>query len=184
LLPNNVKVYPNFVPADVCDAAIVFIKENKEKGLFKKANLNCYHYTNNVNDMSAKLINTQASRVLVEYLGELPSPLWITDQLFSLYCAGSSLSEHRDTDTLYAKVLPYNLYTFVLYFNDDFEGGEIYFSEFDFTVKPEKGTAVMFPGTNLHEVKEITQGERYSFTGGFTDNPKVHLFDYPFPSQN
>lgn len=51
----------------------------------------------------------------------------------------------------------------VLYYNDDFEGGELTFPNCDVSIKPKPGMLVMFPCTELygHGVKEILSGERY-----------------------
>ena len=51
----------------------------------------------------------------------------------------------------------------VLYYNDDFDGGEITFPSTDISIKPKPGMLVMFPCTEFygHGVKEILSGERY-----------------------
>ena len=58
-------------------------------------------------------------------------------------------------------------YSALLYlstYNKDFFGGEIIFPQHDLTIFPEKGTLVFFRGDldHIHEVKEITSGERYA----------------------
>ncbi len=52
----------------------------------------------------------------------------------------------------------------LLYLNDDFEGGEIYFSNQELTLTPETGMLVLFPSNFLfpHLVKPVTAGWRYS----------------------
>ena len=52
--------------------------------------------------------------------------------------------------------------TALLYLNDNYEGGT--FRVADKTVYPERGSAVIFPSNFMfpHEVKEITNGERWS----------------------
>lgn len=51
----------------------------------------------------------------------------------------------------------------VLYFNDDFDGGEIYFPKFDIRIKPEPGMLVGFPASHhyLHGVAKVENGNRY-----------------------
>ena len=51
----------------------------------------------------------------------------------------------------------------VIYLNDDYEGGEIYFRNQGLTIKPTKNSLVMFPPTEnyLHESKPITSGTKY-----------------------
>ncbi len=56
---------------------------------------------------------------------------------------------------------------FIVYFNDDFTGGEIVYTNKNITVKPEPGMLLVHPGTEEYEhgVKAVTSGERYILTG-------------------
>ena len=51
----------------------------------------------------------------------------------------------------------------VLYLNDDYEGGELYFPLFDVTYKPDAGSLVLFPSyyTYEHGAKPIKKGTKY-----------------------
>ena len=53
-----------------------------------------------------------------------------------------------------------------LYLNEDFEGGELYFSQYDVTFKPKAGMMIYFPaGANYqHRVNYVTSGTRYATT--------------------
>jgi len=55
-------------------------------------------------------------------------------------------------------------YTIICYLNDDYEGGEIYFKNKDVLIKPQAGSLIIFPGTEIHEVKPVISGERYMAT--------------------
>jgi hypothetical protein len=52
----------------------------------------------------------------------------------------------------------------LFYYNDDFEGGELYYPQHDITIKPEPGLAVFHPGdiNYLHGVRMVTSGERFT----------------------
>jgi predicted 2-oxoglutarate/Fe(II)-dependent dioxygenase YbiX len=52
----------------------------------------------------------------------------------------------------------------LFYYNDDFDGGELYYPQHGITVKPEPGLAVLHPGdiNYLHGVKIVTSGERFT----------------------
>jgi 2OG-Fe(II) oxygenase superfamily len=52
-------------------------------------------------------------------------------------------------------------FTAILYFNDNYEGGELYFNNYNVLLKPEAGSMVIFPGSFIHEVKEIKGNNRY-----------------------
>ena len=48
----------------------------------------------------------------------------------------------------------------VLYLNDDYTGGELFFPKFDYSFKPAAGSLVLFPGTEEYEhgVHPVTAG--------------------------
>jgi hypothetical protein len=74
---------------------------------------------------------------------------------------GSSAGLHVDNHDGYE----FLEYSTVVYLNDDFEGGEIYFPRLKFTYKPNKGDAVIFPCNSIdyvHGVTEVTSGTRYT----------------------
>ena len=56
-------------------------------------------------------------------------------------------------------------YTAILYLNDDFEGGKIFFPELLVSIEPEKGKLVLFPSNidYVHGITEIRSGVRHSF---------------------
>lgn len=58
----------------------------------------------------------------------------------------------------------------LIYYNDDFEGGELYYPEYDLVIKPQPGLAVAHPGDidYLHGVKPIISGERYTTPSFYT----------------
>jgi predicted 2-oxoglutarate/Fe(II)-dependent dioxygenase YbiX len=75
----------------------------------------------------------------------------------------------------------------VLYLNDDYEGGELRFEEFDLTVKPEKGDHFLFPSSYAyrHQAMPVTGGVKYSAVTMFawddkfqTENGKLRKKDY------
>ena len=57
-----------------------------------------------------------------------------------------------------------NKYVGILYLNNDYEGGELYFPDHDIEFKPAAYSYICFPGgvENIHGVKEITKGVRYT----------------------
>jgi hypothetical protein len=57
-----------------------------------------------------------------------------------------------------------NKYAAIAYLNDDYIGGELSFLDHGIEIKPRLGSLLIFPGgkENIHGVKEITSGNRYS----------------------
>jgi len=76
---------------------------------------------------------------------------------------GSKMHEHFDSSR------PNDIAT-LLYINDDYDGGEIYFPELDISIKPESGDLICFPDNPgfTHGVKEISGFVRYTAPRWFT----------------
>jgi hypothetical protein len=55
-------------------------------------------------------------------------------------------------------------FSMILYLNDDYEGGEIEFSNQGVSLKPDEGSLIIFPSNEpyLHKVNEIKSGDRYT----------------------
>ena len=65
---------------------------------------------------------------------------------------------------------PHRDYSSVLYLNDDFDGGETYFRNSSYQIKPKTGKLVFFSSgsEHVHGVKKITRGKRYTLATWFT----------------
>jgi hypothetical protein len=64
-----------------------------------------------------------------------------------------------------------------LYFNSDYEGGEIYFPELDYEYKPKAGDLMTFDPTHPHGVRGLTEGTRYLVATWFVHDLE-HAWDY------
>jgi len=60
----------------------------------------------------------------------------------------------------------------VLYLNDDYTGGELYFKNQDIKIKPEAGSLIAFPSTDpyFHESLTVTSGIKYISPGFWIKN--------------
>jgi len=65
---------------------------------------------------------------------------------------------------------PWRNYGCMLYLNNNFSGGEIYFPDHDIEIKPRPGLLAFFPGTTeyMHGVREVTEGTRYTIGSFWT----------------
>jgi predicted 2-oxoglutarate/Fe(II)-dependent dioxygenase YbiX len=66
--------------------------------------------------------------------------------------------------------MPFRDFASVVYLNDDYEGGELYFPRLDMTVKPAAGMLLAFTGGWHHEhgVLKVTAGERLTMPAFYT----------------
>jgi hypothetical protein len=60
-------------------------------------------------------------------------------------------------------------YGMILYFNDDYDGGEICYPEYDFCYKPSAGDLVIHKASNIHAVKKVNSGYRYTHSSYIND---------------
>jgi len=57
-----------------------------------------------------------------------------------------------------------------LFLTDDYEGGELYFQDYDVSLKPEIGDLVFFPGYyTRHGVRQVTSGVRINILSHYFD---------------
>lgn len=75
------------------------------------------------------------------------------------YTKGQRFKMHRD-GSYQRNESECSFFSFIIYLNDDFEGGETEFRKLS-TVKPEKGSALIFHHPYRHEGKEIESGTKY-----------------------
>jgi hypothetical protein len=76
------------------------------------------------------------------------------------------------------------VYGYIIYLNDNYEGGEIFYPEFNFSYKPKPGDLIVHDVNIPHGVKKILAGERVSIAGtigkDFYFSPEVYaLADEP-----
>lgn len=74
----------------------------------------------------------------------------------------------------FGKMFQTKHYSSLIYLNEDYSGGELYFPEHDLEIKPEVGTLICFKGdeNTLHGVKKVEEGTRYTISLFWED------FDY------
>ena len=65
-------------------------------------------------------------------------------------------------------------YAALLYLNDDYEGGEIFFPDYNLKIKPKKNELIFFPGTYyyMHGVRKLLSGNRFVMQN-FLTTPKL-----------
>jgi len=67
---------------------------------------------------------------------------------------GSSLGKHSDGSSDPAEFPLIKIGT-LIYLNDEYEGGELVFNDYDIIIKPEPGDMIIFPNHYMHEVLKV-----------------------------
>jgi Rps23 Pro-64 3,4-dihydroxylase Tpa1-like proline 4-hydroxylase len=93
---------------------------------------------------------------------------YLTPISISKYSTGKQMGPHIDSyEDQRSPVL-----SVVLYLNDNYDGGELYFKNQNVTIKPSAGSIVIFPSVEpyYHESREIQRGTKYMSPGFWYKN--------------
>jgi hypothetical protein len=66
---------------------------------------------------------------------------------------------------------PWREWAGIIYLNDAFDGGEIYFPDEGSSYKPVAGSLILFEGHQWHGVRAVARGRRYTAPSWFTSDP-------------
>jgi hypothetical protein len=61
-------------------------------------------------------------------------------------------------------------YGMIIYLNDDYEDGDICYPQYDFCYKPKAGDIVIHEANNIHAVKKVRSGYRYTHSSYIRDS--------------
>jgi Rps23 Pro-64 3,4-dihydroxylase Tpa1-like proline 4-hydroxylase len=96
----------------------------------------------------------------MDYYGIDLSDAFLSQYLLTKWSKGSKMLPHVDTDAQKHQHI-----VCMYYINDDYDGGEIVFPDYNLTIKPKSNSLIMFPGNEnyVHGVLEVSEGFRYTF---------------------
>lgn len=79
----------------------------------------------------------------------------------SKYNTGVDMGQHVDSED--PTDINHPVVSGVIYLNDNYEGGEIYFPNQDIKIKPSSGSMIIFPSTKpyIHHPMKINSGNKY-----------------------
>jgi len=201
LLPktNKVRVIKNFFSEEECayviNLASPLLKESETivEGKLLKA-VTCTNQATQLATKDDEMLNRIYQKA-ARYMGNIPEAHIEYIQCVA-YTAGEEYRSHYDAyDTRDAMMREevekggQRMCTFLVYLNDDFEGGCTYFPVLDMKIKPEKGTAIFFYNVDangaidkeaLHAGLCVTGGKKYACTLWIRDkairkNPAINL---------
>ncbi len=178
-LDNYIVVYENLLSPDFCDQLVHEFQHPDEWNsalVGAQANVDRNIRDADVISLSSRLVKqknvktrtkieetlyTACTAAIRKYQATFPFCRIVEGMGFELlrYQLGGYYRLHTDSFNKVPRALACS---FAL--NDDFSGGEWAFFCGEKTIKPSKGSAVLFPSNFLfpHEIKEVTQGTRYS----------------------
>jgi hypothetical protein len=119
-------------------------------------------------------------RVRAEIVGayHLTRPIFADTLQIVRWPEGYEQHPHADSENPGGVEHPYSWrsYASLIYLNNDFEGGRIYFPNQRLAPAIKPGMLVFFPGTleYLHGVSKIISGERYTVASFWTFDPERH----------
>jgi hypothetical protein len=101
-------------------------------------------------------------------VNQMPERTWLAQKniIVRKYTEGSFMLPHNDGGV---GIVP--SFTALLWFNEDFEGGELEFPDIELIIKPEAGSALIFPSILEHGVKTLISGERFVTSAYLYKNP-------------
>ncbi len=168
---SQIKYIKSFMPKDDAIKISEYAKKNtecfKEFGNGEKEfTVHTYHGIEKNNKDILELMQSYAKKVYEYVVSTYDGPFEQFNEFkthIAKFVPGNGMHEHFDSTR------PNDIATLV-YLNDDYVGGDIYFPEYDISFKPEPGDLLTFPDNPkfIHGVKAITEGIRYTTPRWFT----------------
>ena len=153
----NILELPHFISDDQCDEIIALFHSEKENQERWVGSLNVHLESKDLKELGI------GDRVYM--LAKQMSGLVQEVDTCNIACFpdGKGMQAHTD--------YPWDAFGFVIYLNDDFDGGETFFELDELkTISPEKGKMIIFPGnTVVHGVNTVHNGDRYTVSGWIED---------------
>ena len=184
-LDECIYIAENIIPADLCDSIVQDIETRPWKPHAWYNNVKDQNFSEETMELDVQHTTPEIQKVLSDFIVEAGREYNQNYQFpfadqpdrsgqimsrfsalrFNRYAPGQIMRQHHDhIHSLFdGKIKGIPVLTFILNFNDDYEGADLFFWE-DTVVKLGKGDIIMFPSNWLfpHGVTEATKGKRYS----------------------
>lgn len=191
-------IIPDFLTAKECDRLTTMF--DRLHGLVKHRRIGIDFWEGRIVYMSdVAAHNASAAAIMGGFqkratamLGEfyaLTRPLWTDTVQLNVWEEGSCLPPHTDNSNPDGSPhsTPWRDFSSIVYLNEDYEGGELYFTAQDRVLKPKRGMLVAFSAGYHHEhgVLKVTRGRRITMPAFYTfDQSRADRHIYPelYPS--
>lgn len=183
MIKNQILIFEKFLDTKSIDQYLKFLNtenlwENNGDGIWNNRTINIRTMPENIQTSILDYRIRVKKQILDSYL--INQNLYCDIFQFVKWNIGDLLyPPHADAEYASGKIHPfsYRNYSAITYLNDNYKGGEIYFTEFNnFRPKISPGTLIIFPGTleYMHGVTEILEGTRYTIASFFTFDKTRH----------
>ena len=166
-MKDQIHLEKEFFNKEECAKVVEYVKANSKLFQFHQNQEFSIHTYNEFLDKDVlSLLEKNSMRVYDYVWDNYPGP-FVEWNRFKIHVAkfeeGPGMHEHFDASR------PNDIATLV-YLNDDYVGGEIYFPHLDIYIKPEPGDLLTFPDNPnfVHGVKPITNGTRFTAPQWYT----------------
>ena len=164
-LSQDVYEIENFLDQSEMESILNIIKKSEPEDWFNtNPNLNFYDFWHDKSlylydhiELSKQIIFNK-----IDYI--FPTYFFCEKELkVSRFKKGDLINYHRDNDTTPKDY--YLGYGVVIYYNDNYSGGELHYPELDIRIKPKAGSALIHGGEVLHgSLPVLNDAERYFST--------------------
>ncbi|NND43679.1 MAG: hypothetical protein HKN58_00035 [Xanthomonadales bacterium] len=199
--PQGVHVVREFVDPDTCRSLVDYLSGQPRKPLgtiaqpgsseFMEAEYSPDRVTDDVEAGEMRgTVNETVKRAMDGPIAEATGRpfAWFEKPQLLRYEPGGRYAMHADSEILlnqpraWFKNIDRDI-SLLIYLNDDFDGGTLEFTKFNYIFRPRVGDLVFFPSDHryLHEAMPVTRGLRWVIVSwaAFADEPKV--LDQPIP---
>ena len=118
------------------------------------------------------------SMYYVWYIKRNEETEWIFQKLFKFLKEDARVKVHRELDMLFLQSVKEgnqfekhtdksNYFNVGVCLNDNYEGGELYVENSDYTIIKKQGSIYFFEGHKPHGINKVTSGQRYALVGFF-----------------
>jgi len=180
-MSHRVKIINNCVSSFDTKVSIALMKNLEKTGKLINFRDNPEVLIASPADMQAHKIIKKYSDIAKKYHKELNGfvpEIFTTEAYLSLWLPGTDAGLHIDSHPGSEHIM----YSTVVYLNDDYDGGEIYFPNQSLEIKPSAGDMVLFPSGGheyFHGVRPVISGKRYTIAMWHTMHQEYCPFDAP-----
>jgi predicted 2-oxoglutarate/Fe(II)-dependent dioxygenase YbiX len=169
---NRIVELPGFVSTDMASAMVEYFKKEDRWG---ETAFNGSHGAPvqmgqvrpsdfGLSDTVFMDVNSKLEEAVSAVYGKKVTASSIHAQKWDVGSSANPHSDNSDFDGNPTEGFDNLKYVGILYLNNDYEGGDLFFPEHDISIHPNAGSMYIFSGgvENIHGVTEITSGTRYS----------------------